>query len=184
MDERNGSQRALIVGLGISGMAMAKGLYECGWDVTVVERAPERRRGGYFVGLFAVGFAFCDPLVSDSGLYCSSNLFIILATACLLLTKLRYRLKLRPQPNTTPVLDNTDDNRHRALRLGISLLCFVVVLAGNLFNADLWNYNSGAPTEYLELFISLGIMTWALTIKSRLVKPKVKSSPTKTPRKA
>ena len=139
---------------------------------------------GCFVGLFAVGFAFCDPLVSDNGLYCSSNLFIILATACLLLTELRYRLKLRSQPNTTPVLDNTDDNRHQALRLGISLLCFAVVLAGNLFNADLWNYNSGAPTEYLELFISLGIMTWALTVKSRLVKPKVKSSPTKTPRKA
>ena len=139
---------------------------------------------GCFVGLFAVGFAFCDPLVSDSGLYCSSNLFIILATACLLLTELRYRLKLRSQPNTTAVLDNTDDNRHQALRLGISLLCFVTVLAGNLLNADLWNYNSGVPTEYLELFISLGIMTWALTVKSRLVKPKVKSSPTKTPRKA
>ena len=139
---------------------------------------------GCFVGLFAVGFAFCDPLVSDSGLYCSSNLFIILATACLLLTELRYRLKLRSQPNTTPALDDTDDNRHQVIRLGISLLCFVAVLAGNLFNADLWNYNSGAPTEYLELFISLGIMTWALTVKSRLVKPKVKSSPTKTPRKA
>ena len=139
---------------------------------------------GCFVGLFAVGFAFCDPLVSDSGLYCSSNLFIILATACLLLTELRYRLKLRSQPNTTPALDNTDDNRHQVIRLGISLLCFVTVLAGNLFNANLWNYNSGAPTEYLELFISLGIMTWALTVKSRLVKPKVKSSPTKTPRKA
>ena len=139
---------------------------------------------GCFVGLFAVGFAFCDPLVSDNGLYCSSNLFIILATACLLLTELRYRLKLRSRPSTTPVLDNTDDNRHQVIRLGISLLCFVVVLAGNLFNADLWNYNSGAPTEYLELFISLGIMTWALTVKSRLVKPKVKSSPTKTPRKA
>ena len=139
---------------------------------------------GCFVGLFAVGFAFCDPLVSDNGLYCSSNLFIILATACLLLTELRYRLKLRSQPNTAAVLDNADDNRHQVLRLGISLLCFVVVLAGNLFNADLWNYNSGAPTEYLELFISLGIMTWALTVKSRLVKPKAKSSPTKTPRKA
>ena len=139
---------------------------------------------GCFVGLFAVGFAFCDPLVSDNGLYCSSNLFIILATACLLLTELRYRLKLRSQQNTTPALDDTDDNRHRVLQLGISLLCFVAVLAGNLFNADLWNYNPGAPTEYLELFISLGIMTWALTVKSRLVKPKVKSSPTKTPRKA
>lgn len=139
---------------------------------------------GCFVGLFAVGFAFCDPLVSDSGLYCSSNLFIILATACLLLTKLRYRLKLRSQPNTASVLDNTDDNRHQVLRLGISFLCFIVVLTGNLFNAELWNYNPGAPTEYLELFISLGIMTWALTVKSRLVKPKVKSSPTKTPRKA
>lgn len=139
---------------------------------------------GCFVGIFAVGFAFCDPLASDSGLYCSSNLFIILATACLLLIELRYRLKLRSQPNTASVLDNTDDNRHQALRLGISLLCFVTVLAGNLFNADLWNYNSGAPTEYLELFISLGIMTWALIVKSRLVKAKGKSSPTKTPRKA
>lgn len=139
---------------------------------------------GCFVGLFAVGFAFCDPLVSDSGLYCSSNLFIILATACLLLTELRCQLKLRSQPSSTPALDDIDNNRHRALRLGISLLCFIVVLTGNLFNAELWNYNPGAPTEYLELFISLGIMTWALTIKSRLVKPKVKSSPTKTPRKA
>ncbi len=139
---------------------------------------------GCFVGLFAVGFAFCDPLVSDNGLYCSSNLFIILATACLLLTEFKYRLKLRSQPSTTPVLDNTDDNRHQVLRLGISFLCFVAVLVGNLFNADLWNYNSGAPTEYLELFISLGIMTWALTVKSRLVKPKVKSSPAKTPKRA
>lgn len=126
---------------------------------------------GCFVGLFAVGFAFCDPLASDSGLYCSSNLFIILATACLLLTELRYRLKLWPQPNSAPVLDDTDNSRHPALRLGISFLCFIAVLTGNLFNAELWNYNSGAPTEYLELFISLGIMTWALIVKSRLVKP-------------
>ena len=65
MEERNGSQRALIVGLGISGMAMAKGLHECGWDVTVVERAPERRRGGYFVGLFAVGKAAAKQLGFD-----------------------------------------------------------------------------------------------------------------------
>ena len=139
---------------------------------------------GCFVGLFAVGFAFCDPLVSDSGLYCSSNLFIILATACLLLTELRYRLKLRSRPSSAPVLDDTDDNRHQVLRLGISLLCFIAVLTGNLFNAELWNYNSGAPTEYLELFISLGIMTWALIVKSRLVKAKGKSSPTKTPKRA
>lgn len=139
---------------------------------------------GCFVGLFAVGFAFCDPLVSDSGLYCSSNLFIILATACLLLTELRYRLKLRLQPSSVHVLDDTDNDRHQVLRLGISLLCFIAVLAGNLFNAELWNYNSGAPTEYLELFISLGIMTWALIVKSRLVKPKVKSSSAKAPRKA
>ena len=139
---------------------------------------------GCFIGLFAVGFAFCDPLVSDNGLYYSSNLFIILATACLLLTKLRCRLKLRSQPSSTPALDDTDDNRHQVLRLGISFLCFIVVLTGNLFNAELWNYNPGAPTEYLELFISLGIMTWALTIKSRLVKPKAKSSPAKTLRKA
>ena len=44
-------KRALVVGLGIAGMSAAIGLRAAGWATVIVERAPERRRGGYFVGL-------------------------------------------------------------------------------------------------------------------------------------
>ncbi|WP_346674026.1 FAD-dependent monooxygenase [Nannocystis sp. SCPEA4] len=56
--ERMGTGRsALVVGLGIAGMATAIGLRKAGWQVTVVERAPQRRLGGYFVGLFGTGLS-------------------------------------------------------------------------------------------------------------------------------
>ncbi|MEW9552308.1 FAD-dependent monooxygenase [Nonomuraea sp. NPDC050783] len=48
-------KRALVVGLGIAGMAAAIGLRQAGWQPVIVERAPERRRGGYFVGLMPDG---------------------------------------------------------------------------------------------------------------------------------
>ncbi|SNY31364.1 FAD-dependent monooxygenase [Paractinoplanes atraurantiacus] len=48
-------QRALIVGLGIAGMAAAIGLRRAGWTPVIVERAPQRRTGGYFLGLFPEG---------------------------------------------------------------------------------------------------------------------------------
>lgn len=48
-------RRALIVGLGIAGMAAAKRLHEIGWDVTVIERSSARRTGGYFVAMFHTG---------------------------------------------------------------------------------------------------------------------------------
>ena len=44
-------QRALIVGLGIAGMAAAISLKKAGWTPTIIERAPERRIGGYFIGI-------------------------------------------------------------------------------------------------------------------------------------
>ncbi|PZO64569.1 MAG: oxidoreductase [Paracoccus denitrificans] len=47
--------RALIVGLGIAGMASAISLRNNGWDPVIVERAPERRTGGYFIGLNDIG---------------------------------------------------------------------------------------------------------------------------------
>jgi 2-polyprenyl-6-methoxyphenol hydroxylase-like FAD-dependent oxidoreductase len=46
---------ALVVGLGIAGMSAAIGLRRAGWTPVIVERAPERRTGGYFVGLFPEG---------------------------------------------------------------------------------------------------------------------------------
>jgi 2-polyprenyl-6-methoxyphenol hydroxylase-like FAD-dependent oxidoreductase len=55
-------QRALVVGLGISGAASALRLHRAGWDVVVLEKAAERRRGGYFVALFGTGIAAAERL--------------------------------------------------------------------------------------------------------------------------
>jgi 2-polyprenyl-6-methoxyphenol hydroxylase-like FAD-dependent oxidoreductase len=48
-------KRALVVGLGISGIATAIRLRQIGWTPVVIEKAPARRTGGYFVGLFGSG---------------------------------------------------------------------------------------------------------------------------------
>jgi 2-polyprenyl-6-methoxyphenol hydroxylase-like FAD-dependent oxidoreductase len=53
--EQKTSKRALVVGLGIAGMSAAVGLRKAGWTPVIVERSPERRTGGYFVGLFPEG---------------------------------------------------------------------------------------------------------------------------------
>ncbi|MEV6608730.1 FAD-dependent oxidoreductase [Kutzneria sp. NPDC051319] len=41
-------RRALVVGLGISGLATAEQLSESGWRTVVVERVPARRGDSYF----------------------------------------------------------------------------------------------------------------------------------------
>ncbi|MFD1543562.1 FAD-dependent monooxygenase [Nonomuraea guangzhouensis] len=56
MDIRNSSnRRALVVGLGISGIATALRLRQIGWTPVIIERAPARRTGGYFIALFGGG---------------------------------------------------------------------------------------------------------------------------------
>lgn len=55
-------KRALVVGLGISGMATAIALQDAGWEPLIIERSPERRVGGYFIGLFPVGKAAAEAL--------------------------------------------------------------------------------------------------------------------------
>ncbi|MDO4252306.1 MAG: FAD-dependent oxidoreductase [Rothia sp. (in: high G+C Gram-positive bacteria)] len=54
--------RVLIVGLGIAGLATAIRLSRLGWQVTIVERASERRRSGYFVALFKSGVNTAERL--------------------------------------------------------------------------------------------------------------------------
>ncbi|MFF5250996.1 FAD-dependent monooxygenase [Streptomyces leeuwenhoekii] len=49
--------RALVVGMGIGGLATAMRLHEIGWEPVIVERSPERRAAGYFIGLFETGRA-------------------------------------------------------------------------------------------------------------------------------
>lgn len=46
---------ALVVGLGISGIASAIALHRAGWNPVVIERSPNRRRGGYFIAVMGVG---------------------------------------------------------------------------------------------------------------------------------
>lgn len=54
--------RVLVVGMGVSGIATAIRLHAAGWTPVIVERSAERRRGGYFVGLFEAGLIAADRL--------------------------------------------------------------------------------------------------------------------------
>ncbi|RKT53641.1 FAD-dependent monooxygenase [Saccharothrix australiensis] len=58
-------KRCLVVGLGISGLATAIRLRRIGWEPVIVERAPDRRPGGYFVALFGAGLAAARRLGFD-----------------------------------------------------------------------------------------------------------------------
>ena len=58
-------KRALIVGLGIAGMSAAVGLRRAGWTPVIVERAPERRTGGYFINLMPEGVQAAADLGLD-----------------------------------------------------------------------------------------------------------------------
>jgi len=59
---QDNGQRVLVVGLGISGIATALRLGRAGWQPVIVEKAPSRRSGGYFVGLFGAGQAAAQRL--------------------------------------------------------------------------------------------------------------------------
>ncbi|NBE93102.1 FAD-dependent oxidoreductase [Nonomuraea sp. KC401] len=48
--------RAVIIGAGIAGLAAALRLRQAGWETLLVERAPERRRGGYAVTFGGIGY--------------------------------------------------------------------------------------------------------------------------------
>ncbi|MER5392689.1 FAD-dependent monooxygenase [Saccharopolyspora sp. NPDC002686] len=47
--------RVLVVGMGVSGTATAARLRAAGWTPVIVERAAQRRSGGYFIVLFGAG---------------------------------------------------------------------------------------------------------------------------------
>lgn len=55
-------QSALIVGAGIAGPTLAYWLERAGYAPTLVERAPELRRGGYLVDFWGAGFDVADRM--------------------------------------------------------------------------------------------------------------------------
>lgn len=60
--------RALVVGLGIAGIATAVRLHQVGWEPVLLERAAERRSGGYFIALFGAGRAAARRLGALDGI--------------------------------------------------------------------------------------------------------------------
>jgi 2-polyprenyl-6-methoxyphenol hydroxylase-like FAD-dependent oxidoreductase len=66
--------RILISGLGIAGPALAYWLHRAGADVTIVERAPALRRGGYVIDFWGTGYSVAErmgilPRVMDCGYF-------------------------------------------------------------------------------------------------------------------
>ena len=104
----------------------------------------------YFVLIFAAAYGLVDPLAAETGVRYSSILFSVLGTAAILIyAVIRARGHLA---------------EHLTLTLGV----FAIALFFNLLFSDTWNKNSGVPTEYLELFISFGIMLWTIYLKKHL----------------
>lgn len=62
-------RRALVVGLGIAGMASAISLARNGWEPVIIERAKQRRTGGYFIGLQASGREAAEKLGVMAGIH-------------------------------------------------------------------------------------------------------------------
>ena len=65
----NRQPRALVVGLGVSGIAAATRLHAAGWESVVVERAAQRRAGGYFIALHGVGVYAAGRLGAGDRVY-------------------------------------------------------------------------------------------------------------------
>ena len=107
-----------------------------------------------FVLIFAVGFGFCDPLSSETGLAYGSNLFIVIATLIVLVAMCVKYVKERNNPMVNRVITVT--------------VIFLFVLISNLFFSRVHSINSGAVTEYLEMYISFGLMSWAYVVNSRV----------------
>jgi hypothetical protein len=105
----------------------------------------------YFLIIFAAAFGLGDPiLTTDTGLRFGSILFSVLATAAILIYVIVPARGILAE------------------RICLALGVFMVALFFNLFVTEVWQLNSGVPTEYLELFINIGILYWAIDLKTRL----------------
>jgi hypothetical protein len=104
----------------------------------------------YFLLIFAAAFGLCDPIIASTGSRYSSILFSIIATAVILV------YLIVPARGVL------------AEKICLTLGVFMIALFFSLFVSEAWKFNSGVPTEYLELFINFGIMLWAIDLRRRL----------------
>ena len=117
-----------------------------------------------FVLIFAPAFGFCDPLHSETGVYYGSNLFIVIATAIILIAMCIKYVHAR---------NNAMVKQKQTLFV---LVAYLIVLISNLFFSTVWDANSGAVTEYLEVFISIGLMMWSIAINSTISQTNAQSA--------
>ena len=54
--------RAVICGAGIAGLTLSQRLATSGWEITVVERAPGPRSGGYMMDFFGPGYRVAEQM--------------------------------------------------------------------------------------------------------------------------
>jgi len=102
---------------------------------------------------FGAGLMFTDPFNAPYGFHWGSICFQLIATLALLWA-LAVRLR---------------DNNPRCKAALWALLCAVVVLVLSLSYHELWQLNQGLPTEYIKIFINLGILCWAIRARQRVL---------------
>ena len=104
----------------------------------------------YFFLVFASAYGLVDPFDSFAGISYGSILFSILATFALL------------------VYLTVWERGRMAKWTALPLVVFLVVLWLELFVVRTWDINMGVPTEYLEVFISFGVLAWAIVLRRRV----------------
>ena len=58
-------------------------------------------------------------------------------------------------------------NLNRAI---VIFALYMITMIFSQFVSRVWESNAGATTEWLEIFVNLALMSWALVINSRLPK--------------
>mgnify|MGYP001069733635 CR=1 FL=1 len=56
------NKKVLILGAGVAGPTLAYWLLEAGFDATIIEKAPELRKGGYIVDFWGSGYEVADRM--------------------------------------------------------------------------------------------------------------------------
>ena len=101
---------------------------------------------------FSAGLMFTDPFAATYGFHWGSICFQLIATTVLV---------------AVVAMQTRNSSQHQAALW--ALVCSGAVLALSLSYRELWVLNQGLPTEYIKIFINLGILCWAVRVRQRIV---------------